>query len=198
MPVIQRRRLSPLAMAACAVAWRCQQLSGDMPAVFHSNHGESRSYFKMLEGMAQGERLSPSRFSLCVHNAIAGLFNVHSGSFLPYVCLAGGTEGQFAAFLEAAGILLEVPKVLVVWYDQPLPEVWQPYLPLSETTWALAMVLARSGESGHQLRLTRKSVCDTSDAESGEPSLVRAILSDQRSGGGRLERSIWHWGLDDA
>ncbi|MDD1623052.1 MAG: beta-ketoacyl synthase chain length factor [Methylococcaceae bacterium] len=198
MPLIQRRRLSPLAMAACAVAWRCRQLGGDMPAVFYSSHGESQYYFEMLDGMAQGERLSPTRFSLSVHNAIAGQFGIHAESHLPYMCLAGGTEGLFAAFLEAAGMQLEVPKVMVVFYEQPLPEVWQPYLAASKTTWALAMVMARGCESGNQLNLIREPAGDTAEAESGEPSLIRAILSGQRSGGCRLERSNWRWSLGDA
>lgn len=198
MSLIQRRRLSPLAMAACAVAWRCQLQSGDMPSVFYSSHGESRYYFEMLEGMAQGEKISPTRFSLSVHNAIAGQFGIHAESHLPYVCLAGGTEGLFAALLEAAGMLLESPRVLLVCYEQPLPEVWRPYLATPETTWALGMVLARGDESGSQLRLARTPASNAGDTESGEPGLVQAILNGQRSGDSRLERSHWQWSLNDA
>jgi hypothetical protein len=111
-----------------------------MPAVFFSSHGESQYYFEMLHGIAAHEDVSPSRFSLCVHNAIAGLSSVHSASFEPYVSLSGGEEGVFAAFLEAGGLLLETPQVLVVWYEQPLPDAYRAYLTTSETTWALAMV----------------------------------------------------------
>ena len=169
-----------------------------MPAVFYSSHGESRYYFEMLEGMAAGEKISPTRFSLSVHNAIAGQFGIHAESHLPYVCLAGGTEGSFAAFLEAAGMLLEVPKVMVVCYEQPLPEVWQPYLAASNTTWALAMVVTREDEPGPQLRLIRKPVGNSVEVESGEPGLIRAILGGQKSGDCRLERSVWRWSLSDA
>lgn len=198
MPAIQSRRLSPLAMAACAVAWRCRLAEGDMPSVFYSSHGESRYYFEMLDGMAAGEKMSPSRFSLCVHNAIAGLFNVQSESFLPYVCLAGGSDGLFGAFLEAAGMLMEVSKVLVIWYEQPLPEAYQPYLAGPDTTWALGMVLARAGDAGGQLRLTRSSAGGQASKDSSEANLVESILSGQRTGHSRLERSVWQWSLHDA
>jgi len=197
LPMMQSRRLSPLARAASAVANHCRQNNGDMPSVFFSGHGESQYYFEMLHGMAAREEVSPSRFSLCVHNAIAGLSSFHSTSFLPYVSLSGGTEGMFAAFLEAAGILLETPKVLVVWYEQPLPEAYRAYLATSEITWALAMVLSRAGNPGHQLRLARRQGKGLSTAEDSALSLVQAILENRRSSVCHLDRSIWQWSLDD-
>jgi hypothetical protein len=198
LPMMQSRRLSPLARAASAVAWHCRQKNGDMPSVFFSSHGESQYYFEMLDGIVAHEDVSPSRFSLCVHNAIAGLSSFHSTSFQPYVSLSGGTEGLFAAFLEAAGMLLEVPKVLVVWYEQPLPDAYRAYLATSETTWALAMVLTRAGNSDHQLRLVRRPGKNLSTAEDTAKSLVQAILENRRSSLCHLDRSIWQWSLDDA
>ncbi|MCQ8117854.1 beta-ketoacyl synthase chain length factor [Methylomonas rosea] len=197
LPAMQRRRLSPLARAACAVAWRCRNENGDMPSVFFSNHGESQYYFEMLEDLAAGEHVSPSRFSQCVHNAIAGLSSFHSSSYLPYVALAGGSEGPYSVFLEAGGMLLDVPQVLVVWYEQPLPEVYRSYLPGSQTTWALAMTLARPGGAGRQLRLTREPANGPGLPENGLPNLVQAVVTGQQSGSCRLDRAIWYWRLDN-
>jgi hypothetical protein len=198
LPMMQSRRLSPLAKAVSAVTWHSRQQCGDMPSVFFSSHGESQYYFEMLQELAGGEDVSPSRFSLCVHNAIAGLSSFHSVSYLPYVSLAGGTEGMFAAFLEAGGILLETPKVLVVWYEQALPDAYRAYLASSETTFALAMVLTRSGGLGHQLRLVRRPDKGRSNAEDCTTSLVQAILDGRRSAVCHLDQSIWQWRLDDA
>ncbi len=197
LPMMQSRRLSPLARAASSVAWHCRQHAGDMPAVFFSSHGESQYYFEMLQGMAEHEDVSPSRFSLCVHNAIAGMSSFHSTSFQPYVSLSGGTEGLFSAFLEAGGLLLETPKVLVVWYEQPLPEAYRTYHDASATTWALAMVLTRAENPGHQLQLARFPGTGLSTTEDSGRSLVQAILENQRSSICHLERSIWQWKLDD-
>jgi len=197
LPMLQRRRLSPLARAASAVAWRCRQVGGDMASVFFSSHGESHYYFEMLEGIAAGGEVSPSRFSLCVHNAIAGLSSFHSESFLPYVALAGGTEGLFAAFLEAAGCLLETPKVLLVCYGQPLPEAYRPYLATPDNTWALGLVLAVAEEPGLKLRLARRAGVGPASAEDGSQGLAQTILDGRRSAQCRLERSVWRWALDD-
>lgn len=197
LPAMHRRRLSPLARAVCAVVWRGRLAGGDMPTVFYSSHGESQYYFEMLAGMADGEPVSPTRFSLCVHNAIAGLCSIHTESFLPYVCLAGGSEGLFAAFLEAGGLLLEVPKVLVVCYEQALPEAYQTYLSTPDVTWALAMVLTKPGGPARQLRLVREPACGSEYQSYSRASLVQAILDGVRSSSCRLERSLWHWSLDD-
>jgi len=196
LPMMQRRRLSPLARAACAVAGDCRQESGNMPTVFYSSHGESQYYFAMLEGLVKDENVSPSRFSLCVHNAIAGLNSIHSESFMPYVSLAGGTEGLFSAFLEAAGWLTETAQVLVVCYEQPLPEVYQPYVASAEQVWALGWVLARADEPGLKLRLARRPNAGQ-EAGDGAQTLVQGILAGLRSGQCRLDRSIWHWNLED-
>lgn len=195
LPMMQRRRLSPLARAASAVAWNCREVCGDMPAVFFSCHGESQYYLEILSGLAECGGVSPSRFSLCVHNAIGGLHSLHSGSFQPYISLAGGGEGFFTPFLEAAGLLLEASEVLIVWYEQALPALYQTYLPLSGNSWALAMVLGQAGQPGPQLALTRQATPIGAEACSGETDPLQAILNDRRSGSCRLERSTWRWNL---
>lgn len=197
LPMMQRRRLSPLARAAAAVAWQCRQAGGEMPAVFFSLHGEGQYYLEILTGLATDGSVSPSRFSLCVHNAIGGLHSLHSESFQPYISLAGGSEGFFTPFLEAAGLLLETPKVLLVWYEQPLPAIYRAYLAQSNQTWALAMVLSKAGQSGPQLALLREAADNAESKGSAETDLLPAMLNNRRSGSCRLERSHWRWSLRD-
>lgn len=198
LPMMLRRRLSPLARAACAVAWHARQAAGEMPCIFFSRHGESQYYFEMLENMAQGEAVSPARFSLSVHNAIGGLFGFQVQSFLPYVALAGGNEDLFGVFIEAAGQLQEAPEVMLVCYEQPLPELYRSYLPSPAMSWALAMVLARPDPSANQLTLTRTN-CVTAKPDVGQASdFLQAILQGQRDGSLSLEHSVWHWGVDQS
>lgn len=197
LPMMQRRRLSPLARAACAVAWHCRLTHGDMPVVFFSCHGESQYYLEILSGLATEGCVSPSRFSLCVHNAIGGLHSLHSESTQAYVSLAGGSEGFFSPFLEAAGLLLEVPSVLLVWYEQPLPAIHQAYLTSYGQTWALAMVLSKAVQSRPQLQLLRDATGVNEDIGNGETDLLQAILNNRRTGSCRLALSNWHWSLTD-
>lgn len=197
LPMMQRRRLSPLAKAAIAVAWRCRDNGGDMPSVFFSRHGECLLYFQMLEGLASGEEVSPSRFSLSVHNAIAGLFSFFAASHQPYVSLAGGTEGIFAAFLEAAGLLLESPRVLLVGYGQPLPEAYCRDCASDDCTWALGMVLGREDEPGWKLRLLRSPTAAFGPDDGGQ-ALALAAREGWLSAKAHVGRAVWRWSLGDA
>jgi len=200
LPMMQRRRLSPLARAAVAVAWRCRQGQADMPTVFFSRHGESRHYFEMLDGLAAGEEVSPSRFSLSVHNAVAGLCSLANASFAPYLSLAGGDEGLFAAFLEAHGWLAEnaCPQVLVVCYEQPLPEAYRAYTASLVGTWALAMRLGRAGGDGPRLKLARTPAVGAAPQADADLRLSQSMLAGLRQSECRLERCVWRWSLDHA
>jgi hypothetical protein len=164
LPLMQRRRLSPLAKAAMAVAWPCRQGFPDLPAVFSSNHGESRHYFEMLTDLAESREISPSRFSLSVHNAIAGLYSLYGETRAPYVVLAPGQEGVSAALLETAGLLAEQPnrRVLAVWYEQPLPEAYRGYTRGPDCILALAMRLGAVSSHSPVLRLSRRPLETTS------------------------------------
>ena len=196
LPPMQSRRLSPLAKAANAVAWHCLQKCGQMPAVFYSTHGESHQYFEMLQDMVAHETVSPSRFSLCVHNAIAGLSSFYNHSTLPYTCLAGGTDGLFAAFLEVGGMLLETPQVLLVCYEQALPDAYQPYLVSPNTTWSLAMVLGKAGETGRQLHLRRSIELTETVTEDAVQQFIQTLMGNSSNRVCKLEHSVWQWSLD--
>lgn len=197
LPLLQRRRLSPLARAALAVAWPCRGAYADLPAVFCSNHGESHHYYQMLEDLAAHRELSPSRFSLSVHNAIAGLYSQFGASRSPLLVLAPGREGPFAAFLEAAGLLLEGwERVLIVCYEQPLPEAYRAYAAGPAATVALALRV--SLEAGPRLRLRRR-VAEREEATESCPleTLVRAIRAGARQAGVGTGPAVWEWSLED-
>jgi hypothetical protein len=199
LPMMQRRRLSPLAKAACAVAWRCQQSFGNMPTVFFSVHGESHYYLEMLQDMAKGEAVSPSRFSLCVHNAIAGLFSFQAQNTLPYVSLAGGCEGILGAFMEARGLLLEAPQVMLICYEQVLPLEYQSYSLGTDKTWALALVLGHDTEAEPlKLQWLRTAGKPLTQSISSDSVFADAIVTGQYSGSMQFAHTAWSWELRSA
>ncbi len=198
LPMMQRRRLSPLAKAAIAVAWACHPAGGGLPSVFYSSHGESHGYFDMLNELAEAQDMSPSRFSLSVHNAIAGLYALYSGSRSPYVALAGGGEGVFAAFLEAAGLIAEgAGRVLVVGYEQPLPEVYRNYAASPDATTALGLRLGAAGGRGPRLSLRRTPDVQAMPSSCSLTALAQTMLSGKRSAEFPQGRCIWHCSLGD-
>jgi hypothetical protein len=200
LPLMQRRRLSPLARAAIAAAWPCRPDQGEMPAVFCSNHGESHYYFEMLDGYARAGETSPSRFGLAVHNAVAGLYSALTGAGTPYLALAPGEEGPSAALLEAAGWLAGNPRrpVLVVCYEQPLPDPYRRYADSPDATLALALRLGAAAPDGPALRLRRVPAGPPAAPECRLQRLCRAVLNGERRFTLAGERAAWQWSLDDA
>jgi hypothetical protein len=103
----------------------------------------------MLKDMQSGEDISPTAFSLSVHNAISGLFSIAHSNHQEITVLAPGQDGIVAAFIEALGLLQEGhDAVLVVLYDEPLSEFY-PYLPFALTaknSGALALKISWTGD----------------------------------------------------
>lgn len=148
VPKMLQRRLSPLAKAVFHAADHCIKAGEQLPTVFSSTHGEIGKSFRMLKTIEADEDLSPTAFSLSVHNAISGLFSIVYGNRQESTVIAPGMEGIAAAFIEAAGMLGEGrDEVLLVLYDEALPDFF-PFAPFKLNTdapCALALRIAAAG-----------------------------------------------------
>lgn len=148
-----RRRLSPLGKIALAAAWPVLPESGFLPSLFCSRHGELERTVAMLRALASNEALSPTHFSLSVHNAIGGVYSIARGDSSSITALAIGEEGLSQALLETRLILAEqgTPEALCVIYDAPLPDVYADFGREPEWPYACAFVVGLPGESDGQL-----------------------------------------------
>lgn len=177
------RRLSPLAKAVFNAIVPCAQTGAAIPAVFSSSHGEIVKSLQMLEALQSGDELSPTAFSLSVHNAIAGLFSIAFGDHQEISVVAPGNDGMASGFIEALGLLHEGhSEVLLVFYDEPLPEFYpvEPFKMDGAFVCALALKLALTG-GGMRLRFQRRF----SERYDGEqplqlPAFIDFLLSEQR------------------
>lgn len=78
-----------------------------------------------MEAIEHGEDISPTSFSLSVHNAIAGLFSMAFNNKIQSTVVAPGEEGIAAAFIEASGLLNEgEDEILIILYDEPLVDFY--------------------------------------------------------------------------
>jgi Beta-ketoacyl synthase, N-terminal domain len=125
MAPMLRRRAGFLSKMALEVAYRCLGNRCDVPAIFCSRHGEAARSVDLLLDLARSVPLSPTAFSLSVHNATAGLFSVARGDHANSIALAAGHSSAEHGVIEACGLLAEgEPRVLLVVYDCPLPAVY--------------------------------------------------------------------------
>ncbi len=143
IPAMLRRRLSPLARAAMSVIMPLAQIHGPMPLVYVSRHGDLNRTVDLLRDLANGELLSPTAFSLSVHNATAGLFSIQQGLTKNITAISGGACDLVPALLESRGLCdgISESKVLCVFCDEPPPALYAAQASEPRVPYAFAMVM---------------------------------------------------------
>lgn len=208
IPPLLRRRLSPLGKIALAAAWPVLPENASLPSLFCSRHGELERTVSMLRDLANDESLSPTHFSLSVHNAIGGVYSIARTDPSAISALAVGEEGLSQALLETRMILAEqgASEALCVIYDAPLPDVYSDFGREPEWPYACAFVvgLPESSPDAPVFNLRLRSsdeVNGISHASPGEPqalSFLRFLLQGQ---GAELllpmRDDYWQWTAEE-
>ena len=76
VPPLLRRRFGTLGKCAMMSALQVLDENESIPGVFSSRHGDTALTLSLLEEMGRDEPMSPTGFSLAVHNAVSGLFSI--------------------------------------------------------------------------------------------------------------------------
>jgi hypothetical protein len=147
MPMLLRRRLGKLGQLAVAAAYE----AGATPPVryvFCSRHGEFGRTLGLLRDGVLGEPLSPTEFSVSVHNALAGLLSIATKATGSHTALAAGADSFAYGLVEAAASLAATPDepVLLVYFDEPLPAPFDELAPSGDEA-SLACALLLHGPS---------------------------------------------------
>ncbi|SEL71048.1 Beta-ketoacyl synthase, N-terminal domain [Roseateles sp. YR242] len=145
-----RRRLDPMGRAALQVAFEAQGPASTGPVVFASRWGEITRSVSLLRELTQGEPLSPTAFSLSVHNASSAVYSIARNDTANFAAISAGPCSSAAGVCEALGLLADgAQRVLVVSVEAPLPAPYEPFEthPLPIRAWAALI------ESGGNLRL---------------------------------------------
>ncbi|QUN07700.1 beta-ketoacyl synthase chain length factor [Shewanella yunxiaonensis] len=142
VPSMQKRRLSRLTKMMLEAAFMAQP-QPDCRSVFASRHGELHRTITLLEEMLQQQPLSPMGFSQSVHNTASGVFGILTQDQAPSTSIAAGRNTLSQALVETWTLLVEDSKpVLLVFGDDPVPQVYQDFVNEPEYPLALALVLA--------------------------------------------------------
>ncbi len=149
LPAMLRRRCTPLTRAMLTAAFGCvtEADQSSVRTVFASRHGSINESVELLENVARGERLSPSKFTHTVHNAQSGLFSIAAGNRMATAALAGRAETFGTGFLEALTHLHRDPAtpVLYVCGDVPLADTFAPLVAEPRAAYAVGLLLAAPG-----------------------------------------------------
>ncbi len=178
IPAMLRRRLSLVGRAALSVIIPMVEAHGSMPLVYVSRHGDLNRTLGLLQDLANAEPMSPTAFSLSVHNAIAGLFSIHQGLTANITAISGGAQELIPALLEVLGLChANGGPVLCVFCDEPPPDLYRIHVNQPEHAYALAIVIA----PGNEWSLTSLGlVHETSEVADASPQSLTllALLQD--------------------
>ncbi len=156
VPPAMHRRLGHLGKISLNIASQLVEKNGYMPSIFCSRHGGIQTTIKMLKELIWNDEISPTKFSLSVHNAISGIFTIANKDDLPTTAITAGPQDLINCFYEAYGQLKSGPaeQVLCMIYDEPIPEEYQQYCPLPAYPFAIGFVLSLSGFGGIKCSLS--------------------------------------------
>lgn len=191
LPMMMARRLSQGSRLAVQVGLSLLARHPVDYAIFASRHGELTRSMTLLQALADRQALSPTDFSMSVHNTAAGLCSIQGKAAIPMTSLAAGESSLMAGLTEAVGALQAgARKVLLVAFEGPVPEFHRPWLGSEAPPHALGLVL----EAGDQWRC--EGVRPAVDAARPLPQSLafwRALLRDERTLTLGDDRQEWTW-----
>lgn len=136
---MMRRRIERLGRSAFQVAHWCQGDTQGFPLIFASRHGDPGRTADLLLSMWKNEPLSPTSFTLSVHNAIGAQYSIVRGETSNVSAISNGIFTIEAALVEAVALLSDGhAEVMVVVYDASLPALYLPFADEPQADFAFA------------------------------------------------------------
>ncbi|MFS2157730.1 beta-ketoacyl synthase chain length factor [Pseudomonas sp. Pseusp122] len=197
LPAMQRRRLGRLARMAFAVGWPLAEGHERLPLVFVSRHGETPRTFEILCDVANSEPLSPTQFSLSVHNAVIGLWSILRGETSEMTALAADGDGLEHGVFEAAALLAEgaAAVLLIITEEQP-PQAYSQWIDDVPFPYAVGLLLTPGTDWSLSLNSIDDSPCEEELSGSQWPNalnLLRTLNSAQSVCRHSWKRRVWNW-----
>jgi hypothetical protein len=203
---MERRRLSGLSRMVFRTAVDCLTDEGEAVGyVFCSRYGEYNRSFGILSDLANGQTVSASAFSNSVHNTSASLFAIEKQDHSQSTAVSGGVATLEAGFMEAWCLLSDemASTVLVVYHDEPLPELYrgQPTTVINSAAFAMLVRLPEPGRDAIDLRLSwcAQEKIPAASCMASDPALqvLRLLVEGGDPVGLDTERLVWTWSTGD-
>ncbi|MDG6896268.1 beta-ketoacyl synthase chain length factor [Volucribacter amazonae] len=127
LPPLKRRRLSGSARLFIDTVWQLVKDNANIPVVYASTNGEITRNFELWQSLLQEGDVSPTSFSLSVHNALVGQWSELRQVKTETTAISVRIDSLEIALLEAYLLLQEGAKqVLVVLAESPLSDKYNP------------------------------------------------------------------------
>ncbi len=122
LPMMAARRLDKGTRLALEVSLSLLEGRKADALVFSSRHGELPKSEKLLSIIQQGRDVSPTDFSMSVHNAAAGTLTIREKLCIPSASISSGADSFHSGLIEAYGQLCSgAESVLLIDFENPMP-----------------------------------------------------------------------------
>ena len=142
IPAMQRRRLSRLAKLALNSAMQTLATRKVDYIVWVSQYGDEAKTLNILADVLREQTPSPTQFSTSVHNAISGLYSILCQDATPATSLAGSWNDGLIEAYAWLKTRPEARQVLLVYYDEALPDIYAEHQPFAAFAMAAMISLA--------------------------------------------------------
>ena len=142
IPAMQRRRLSRLAKLALNSAMQTLDTHNVDYIVWVSQYGDEAKTLNILADVLSEQTPSPTQFSTSVHNAISGLYSILCQDATPATSLAGSWNDGLIEAYAWLKTRPEARQVLLVYYDEALPDIYIEHQPFAAFAMAAMISLA--------------------------------------------------------
>ncbi|WP_144393759.1 beta-ketoacyl synthase chain length factor [Pleionea sediminis] len=199
VPPMQRRRFSRLTKMSLLAANQANTVGDNVITIFGSRHGEFHRTSQLLESLIEQEPLSPTAFSMSVHNTASGLYSILTGNKQPSTSIAAGVQTLEQCFIEAYGWLKseESDRVLVVIADEPVPGNYEQFIDYQEYSVAAAFLVSLNKPNDEPARKANLKLTSCSAtlkcSEMPVLSLLRLMLSENDDCQVINGNSNWCW-----
>ena len=192
IPMMSARRMSKGCRAAVEVATSLMKKHSVDSLVFSSRHGDLNRSEKIFSNLANNADISPTDFSMSVHNAASAMTSIQQKFHGPVTSIAAGTDSLHSALIEALSLLdAGKKKVLVVDFESSLPEILGGALEEEARTdpYALGLVLS----NGNGLNVSIEFILNETAKRNPAFSLAAGLLSPENVFQTKTDRSTITW-----
>ena len=186
--VMVKRRMPKLSKYIHALTQDIAISDRNIPTVFASKNAELTRSFKIIRSLDAD--VSPTQFSMSVHNAIAGLLSVISQDDSKYIVIDSLSGILETALIEATSLLTEHNCVKVIYFDEDLPTE------LTESTSECnqPIVLLLVIEKGTEISLSSEAnILNIKPCKEDFKQLVMFLNKQKNTYHSTNKRLCWNW-----
>lgn len=184
IPMLTARRLTWGNRMAIESALTLLEKERPQALLFSSRHSELEHNYRILKALADDTDVSPTDFTMSVHNSAIGTLAIQAKLPLPASASAAGADTFASLLMEAYALLsTDYQSVLCVDFDGAIPEFYLPHINAGSPAYphACALLLKR----GDDLHIKLESIAEP-DFTKDEPTaqslaFYRALKQGQQS-----------------